>query len=97
MGDEVPVWASRTASGWMLSLRVVPGSSKTGVAGPLGDQLKVKVAAPASDGKANVELLRFIADSWSVRPRDLRIRRGLHGRSKVVEVAASVDLPASWR
>ena len=97
MSDEVPVWASRTASGWMLSLRVVPGASKTVMAGPLGEQLKVKVAAPPNDGKANAELLRFIAEAWGVRPRDLRIRRGLHGRSKVVEVASPVDLPVSWR
>lgn len=95
--DELPPWAARAAGGWMLSLRVVPGSSRTELAGPVGDQLKVKVAAPPNEGKANAELLRFVGAAWGVRRRDLRIRRGLHGRSKVVEVATTGDLPPAWR
>ncbi|MBK6856242.1 MAG: DUF167 domain-containing protein [Microthrixaceae bacterium] len=98
MGDQpvVPVWASRTESGWRLEIRVVPGSSRTECAGPVGSQLKVKVAAPPNDGKANAELLRFVGASFRVRDRSLRIRRGLHGRSKVIEVTTTGDLPTAW-
>ena len=45
-----------------LSLRVVPGASRTEVAGRLGDALKVRVAAPPESGAANAALLAFLAE-----------------------------------
>lgn len=42
-------------------MKVVPGAARSGVAGVLGDRLKVRVAVPAEGGKANravVELLK---------------------------------------
>lgn len=96
--DQVssPVWATAGTTGWRLSLRVVPGSRRTEVAGPVGEQLKVKVAAPPNDGKANAELIRFVAASFGVPARDVKIRQGLHGRSKVVEIESDVALPGAW-
>lgn len=48
------------ADGIEIKLKVVPGASRSQIVGILGDRLKVKVAAPPEDGKANravVELL----------------------------------------
>lgn len=97
-GAATPVWARRRArgEGWMISLRVQPGQSRTLVAGVVGEQLKVKVTAPPNEGKANAELLRFLGESFGVPLRELRIRQGHHGRSKVVEISADVPLPRSW-
>lgn len=88
---NLPVWASRSSEAWSLSIRVVPGSRRTEVAGVLGEQLRIKVAAPPNDGKANDELLSFLASTLGIRARDLRIARGRHGRSKVVQVTADLD------
>ena len=41
--------------GIILSVKVVPASSRTCIAGLLGGMLKVKLAAPAEKGKANEE------------------------------------------
>ena len=95
MADD-PVWATRTSEGWSLSVRVQPGASRTEVAGIVGEQLKVRVAAPPNDGRANAALLCFVGQAFGVRARDLRIRRGQHGRSKVLEVCAEVPLPRGW-
>lgn len=36
-----------------MRLKVVPGASRSGLAGALGDRLKLRVAAPPEDGRAN--------------------------------------------
>jgi uncharacterized protein (TIGR00251 family) len=47
-----------------MRLKVVPGASRSAIAGLLGDRLKVRVAAPPEDGRANravCDLLRDLA------------------------------------
>ena len=46
-------WARLVPDGWELALRVQPGARTTEVVGEHGDALKLRVAAPANDGKAN--------------------------------------------
>jgi len=48
--------------------------------------LKLRVAAPPADGKANVEVERFVAEVTGAAPSDVRIVRGLSGRDKTVFV-----------
>jgi uncharacterized protein len=69
-----------------LELHIQPGASTTAVAGMHGDRLKLRLAAPPVDGKANRALLRFVADRLAVALRDVEIVRGAGGRSKTVQV-----------
>jgi len=41
-----------------------------------GERLKIKIKAPAFEGKANEALLRFLADQFGIHRRDIRIERG---------------------
>ncbi len=84
-------WARRTGEQWHLDLRVQPNAPRSEVVGVLGDQLKVRVAAPADDGKANRELVRFVAQELGVARSSVRIVRGHHHRSKTVEVTGDID------
>ncbi len=93
---EDRTWATFADGGWLLSVRVVPGSSRTEVAGLLGDELRVKVAAPPNDGKANTALLEFLASALGTKTRDLDLVRGRHSRSKLIRVSAPVELPDQW-
>lgn len=45
-----------------LSIKVVPGASRSEVAGVLGDRLKVRVAAPAEGGKANRAVAKLLKE-----------------------------------
>lgn len=47
---------------------------------------RVKVNARASDGKANIRLIEMLADHFNVSKSHVRILKGLHSRSKIVEV-----------
>ncbi len=72
--------------GATLRLRVVPRAPRTTFSGTYGDAVKVKVAAPPSEGAANAELRRFLASLLSVRVADVDLLMGQRGRDKVVLV-----------
>ena len=53
--------------------------------------LKVRVAAPPTEGKANRELLAFLARSLGVPPTSIRLLKGEGSRHKVVEIAGIAE------
>jgi uncharacterized protein (TIGR00251 family) len=62
------------------------------VAGEHGDALKIRLAAPPVDGKANAALLAFIAERLGVSKSAVTLKSGQTSRRKVVEVeGAPVD------
>lgn len=69
-----------------LTLHVQPGARRTEVAGLHGDALKIKLAAPPVEGRANAELLKFIAAVFSVPLKQVALKQGKRGRRKVVAV-----------
>ena len=79
----------------MLVVHVQPGAAHTEVTGLHGDALKIRLAAPPVDGKANEALLSFIAEKFAVPQRDVELLRGGQSRHKRVKVIGSVVLPES--
>lgn len=73
-------------SGVIFTAKVVPGSSRTVVAGILGDMIKVRVAAAPEKGKANQCLVTFLADQLGVRKNDITIISGQTQPVKQVQV-----------
>lgn len=70
----------------MLDLHVQPNARHTEVAGVHGGRLKIRLAAPAVDDKANDLLVRFLTDKFDLPGGRVMIRRGSHGRTKIVEI-----------
>jgi hypothetical protein len=87
------LWLREEGASLVLTLHVQPGAKRTEVAGIHGDALKVKLAAPPVDGRANAELLRFLADTFGVPVRNVTLLRGETSRSKVVRVDAPARRP----
>ena len=73
--------------GVVFTAKVVPGSSRTAVAGVLGGMVKIKVAAPPEKGKANQALVAFLADCLGVKKNDVTILSGQSNPVKQVQVA----------
>ncbi|HLT16598.1 MAG TPA: DUF167 domain-containing protein [Acidimicrobiales bacterium] len=84
--DPSAPWCRAVAGGWSLTIRVQPGAKRSEVVGPHGDALRVRVASPPVDGKANAELVRFLAEHLGRPARDVEITRGQTSRTKVVLV-----------
>jgi uncharacterized protein len=77
----------------VLTLHVQPGARRTEAAGVHGNALKVRLAAPPLEGKANAALLRFIADAFDVPMRDVSLIRGETSRDKIVRVQMAARRP----
>ena len=88
-------WYSREGETIILTLHVQPGAKRSEIAGLHGDALKIRLAAPAIEGRANEALLRFIAESFGVPQRNVQLRQGAQSRHKRVEVCGSAVEPES--
>jgi uncharacterized protein (TIGR00251 family) len=86
--------------GTLLNLRVSPGARRTRIEGPYGESaIKVTVAAPPVDGKANAELERLLATLLGVPRSNISVIRGVSSRDKTLlvhgrepaEVRAALD------
>ena len=85
---DVP-WRRVGADGSItLQVHAQPGARKTEVAGVHGDCLKIRLAAPAVEGKANAELRRFLADAFGVPLKNVVLVRGESGRRKTLRIAS---------
>lgn len=72
--------------GCTLEIKAVPNAPRNAVVGWLGDALKVKVHAPALEGRANEELCEFLADTLDVPRRAVTLLRGDKSRQKLVRL-----------
>lgn len=72
-----------------LTLHIQPGAKKTEFAGLHGDALKIRLAAPPVDGKANEALVKFIAETLGLPKSAVLLKSGQTSRRKVVEVSGS--------
>jgi uncharacterized protein len=74
-----------------LDVKVVPGASRTEIVGPLGNRLKVRVAAPPEGGKANRALVQVLSEWLGVR--DVEIVAGQSSAEKTVRVSGLSAIP----
>ncbi|MBI5658244.1 MAG: YggU family protein [Nitrosomonadales bacterium] len=88
-------WFSREGEVITLVLHVQPGARRSEIAGLHGTALKIRLAAPPVEGRANEALLRFVAGCFKVPPRNVEIRQGDQSRHKRVEVRGSTVAPES--
>ena len=83
------------AGALILHVHVQPNARASAFAGLHGDALRVRIAAPPVDDKANVALLAFLREQLTLPPRALAIRHGLHGRRKTVAISGDAGLLAA--
>jgi uncharacterized protein len=74
-----------------INLYVQPNARTTEVVGRHGESLKVRVAAPALENRANTLLIEFLSKKLAVPASRVIIARGQRGRSKSVEILAPGD------
>lgn len=95
MFDGWPCLAAR-GEGAVLALAVVPNARRTGTDGLHDGALRVRLAAPPVDGKANDTLVAWLAGELGVPRRAVRLARGAGGRRKQVELDVDAGAVARW-
>jgi uncharacterized protein len=89
-------WCRREADGTLLlAIHAQPGAKRTEVAGVHGEALKVRVAAPPLEDRANEALIAFLAERFGVPRRNVTLVAGQKSREKRFRIAGSTVDPAA--
>lgn len=72
----------------LISLHVQPKASKSRIMGLHDGRLKLAVAAPPLEGKANKAVVGVLAKMLGVPVRDVTVKSGIQSRRKLVAVNA---------
>ena len=72
-------------------MHVQPGAKRSEVAGRHGDRLKIRIAAPALDGRANDALVAFVAGALGLAKARVAVVKGERSREKLLAVSGDCD------
>ncbi|GAB4546902.1 MAG: hypothetical protein Tsb0013_06140 [Phycisphaerales bacterium] len=71
----------------LLDIKAVPGAKSPGIAGALGERLKIKVGAPPEGGKANTAIRRILARTLGVSLSDITVEHGASDAHKTLRIS----------
>jgi uncharacterized protein len=74
-----------------VAVKAVPRARRTRAVGVQDGHLRVQIAAPPHEGQANAALCAYLARAAGARPAAARMRRGIGGARKLVEVDGDPD------
>ncbi|MBQ3240820.1 MAG: DUF167 domain-containing protein [Akkermansia sp.] len=83
-----------------IALKVTPGARKNEILGweedypQIGRVLRVKIAAPPVEGKANKEIVSFMAKTLGISKSAVELLHGSAGRIKLIQVPDDADISA---
>lgn len=93
MSATPPVFWRAEGDALILTVRVRPGAKKDALAGIEGGALKVRLKAPAIEGRANEALRIFLAACFRTSKTRVEIVRGETGRLKQVRITGARVAP----
>ena len=70
------------SNGTELFVHIQPRASQPGIVGLIGNHVKIRVKAPPTEGKANAELQRLLAQQFQVMIRDVEMIGGHTSKQK---------------
>ncbi|MEO5342845.1 MAG: DUF167 family protein [Gammaproteobacteria bacterium SHHR-1] len=89
MGD----WYQWQGNDLILHLRLQPRASRAGWVEPMAGAYKLRIQAPPVEGKANAELLGFLAKAFGVSKAAVCLESGQNARFKRIRIASPSRFP----
>jgi len=78
----------------ILEIRVQTRASHNEITGARGERLKIRLTGPPVDGKANSQLLKYLATLCGVRRNQVTLISGARNRDKRIAIESPNTLPA---
>lgn len=75
----------------IIRVRVIPNAKHSEVMNRVGSIVRVRIASPAVEGKANDELIEFLAEFFEVPKKQVSILRGEKGKEKTIQIEGRPD------
>ena len=94
--SELPSCLTRHGERLWLAVSVVPNARRSGADGLHDGALRVRLAAPPVDGKANDTLVAWVAAELGLPRRAVRLKRGPASRSKQLDVDLPLAAVQAW-
>ena len=85
--NELSLIVSENSDGCILKCWIQPRSSRNAVVGVHGNAIKIALTAPPVDGKANKELIKFLAKYFKLPKNSIQIIAGNSSRNKTIFMA----------
>ena len=86
-------WFRWAGEDLILDCHLQPKASRDEFAGLHGDRLKIRLAAPPVEGKANAQLLAFLASAFGVAKSHVSLESGELNRQKRVRIRSPQKFP----
>jgi uncharacterized protein (TIGR00251 family) len=77
----------KTDFGYIIKIKAVPNSSVNKIVGEIDGALKIKLKAPAVEGAANKELIKFLSKKFKIPKADISIKKGETSKIKEIEIS----------
>ena len=68
-----------------LKFRVTPNASKNSIVGKISDEIRIKIRAPATDGKANAALIKYLSELTNLPKSRIQVKIGMTARIKLIQ------------
>ncbi len=76
----------KTENGWLLSVKILPNSSKNEIIKNDDGSIKVKLTAQPIEGKANKALLEFLSKQFKIPKTSMEIVKGQTSKDKTISI-----------
>ncbi|MDO8583669.1 MAG: DUF167 domain-containing protein [bacterium] len=75
----------------ILSVHLIPNTKTTEIVGWVEGALKIRIAAPPIEGRANEALIEFLAERLDLSKSEIEIKKGVGSKYKRIEIPMTQD------
>lgn len=93
---DLPFLHPQTDGGVLIDVHVMPNAARTQIQGLHDGALRLRLHAPPVDGKANLALQAWLAETLEIPKSAVELRRGATARRKQFRVAPRHSPQAQW-
>src|SRR4051812_23896421 len=83
----IPKCIYKKISRIFLIVKAKPGSKKQGISVISDEVININIKSPPVDGKANIELICYLADIFDLSKSDVTLEKGGSNKNKIISIS----------